>query len=285
MTASGTAGHGAELAAYLDLAPLGAVVVKSLSAEPWAGNPAPRVHETAGGDAQQRRAAGPGRARPGWPTTCPPLQATGATGRRQHLGPHGRRVRRGRRAAGRRARPTWSPSRSTVAARTSRRRPHLFAHDADRPPRRIAATAGCGRPRWAKLSPNVAGPGRHRRPRRPTPGPRPSRWSTPSSACARRRATPAPRLGDGRRRAVRAGHPPGRACGPSTTCTPPTRTCRSWASAGSPSRDGASSCCWPGRPRSRSARPPSPTRVRQRRVLDRAGNWCRRHGEHAPCAT
>ena len=41
MTASGTAGHGAELADYVDLAGLGAVVVKSLSADPWAGNPAP----------------------------------------------------------------------------------------------------------------------------------------------------------------------------------------------------------------------------------------------------
>ena len=49
MTASGTAGHGAELAAYFDLSRLGAVVVKSLSAEPWAGNPAPRVHETDAG--------------------------------------------------------------------------------------------------------------------------------------------------------------------------------------------------------------------------------------------
>jgi dihydroorotate dehydrogenase (NAD+) catalytic subunit len=44
MTASGTAGHGTELAAYLDLSRLGAVVVKSLSPEPWAGNPPPRVY-------------------------------------------------------------------------------------------------------------------------------------------------------------------------------------------------------------------------------------------------
>ncbi|MET1050458.1 MAG: hypothetical protein ABWZ55_12615, partial [Acidimicrobiales bacterium] len=36
MTASGTAGHGTELAAYQDLAQLGAVVVKSLAAGPWA---------------------------------------------------------------------------------------------------------------------------------------------------------------------------------------------------------------------------------------------------------
>jgi dihydroorotate dehydrogenase (NAD+) catalytic subunit len=44
LTASGTAGHGAELGAYGDLAALGAVVVKSLSASPWPGNAAPRVH-------------------------------------------------------------------------------------------------------------------------------------------------------------------------------------------------------------------------------------------------
>ncbi|MEY2422636.1 MAG: dihydroorotate dehydrogenase catalytic subunit [Acidimicrobiaceae bacterium] len=45
MTASGTSGHGAELEAYFPLERLGAVVVKSLSAEPWPGNPAPRLHE------------------------------------------------------------------------------------------------------------------------------------------------------------------------------------------------------------------------------------------------
>jgi dihydroorotate dehydrogenase (NAD+) catalytic subunit len=43
MTASGTAGHGAELAAYMPLSGLGAVVVKSVSAGPWEGNPAPRL--------------------------------------------------------------------------------------------------------------------------------------------------------------------------------------------------------------------------------------------------
>jgi dihydroorotate dehydrogenase (NAD+) catalytic subunit len=43
MTASGTAGHGAELAAYMDLSALGAVVVKSVSLDPWGGNPAPRL--------------------------------------------------------------------------------------------------------------------------------------------------------------------------------------------------------------------------------------------------
>lgn len=49
MMASGTAGYGLELAPYVDLGSLGAVVVKSLSAAPWAGNPAPRVHQCAAG--------------------------------------------------------------------------------------------------------------------------------------------------------------------------------------------------------------------------------------------
>jgi dihydroorotate dehydrogenase (NAD+) catalytic subunit len=43
MTASGTAGHGDELAAYGDLSELGAVVTKSLAAFAWEGNPPPRV--------------------------------------------------------------------------------------------------------------------------------------------------------------------------------------------------------------------------------------------------
>jgi dihydroorotate dehydrogenase (NAD+) catalytic subunit len=49
MTASGTSGYGAELSAYFDLSSLGAVVVKSLSAEPWPGNPAPRLLPAAAG--------------------------------------------------------------------------------------------------------------------------------------------------------------------------------------------------------------------------------------------
>lgn len=49
MTASGTSGHGAELGTVGDLSTLGAVVVKSLAAFPWAGNPGPRVHALAHG--------------------------------------------------------------------------------------------------------------------------------------------------------------------------------------------------------------------------------------------
>lgn len=49
LTAAGTAGHGAELADYFDLSQLGAVVTKSVSAQPWAGNAAPRVVGTDAG--------------------------------------------------------------------------------------------------------------------------------------------------------------------------------------------------------------------------------------------
>ena len=48
MTASGTSGHAAELAPYMDLSALGAVVVKSLAPYEWAGNAAPRVVEKTG---------------------------------------------------------------------------------------------------------------------------------------------------------------------------------------------------------------------------------------------
>ena len=74
MTASGTAGHGAELAPYVDLAGLGAVVVKSVCADPWQGNPAPRVHEAHGGMLNAVGLQGPGVL--GWlKEDLPPLLA------------------------------------------------------------------------------------------------------------------------------------------------------------------------------------------------------------------
>jgi dihydroorotate dehydrogenase (NAD+) catalytic subunit len=46
MTASGTFGYGEEYAEFVDLNMLGAIVVKGISLEPMAGNPAPRICET-----------------------------------------------------------------------------------------------------------------------------------------------------------------------------------------------------------------------------------------------
>jgi dihydroorotate dehydrogenase (NAD+) catalytic subunit len=60
LTASGTAGHGAELARYFPLDGLGAIVVKSLSSAPWPGNAAPRVHEATAGMLNSVGLQGPG---------------------------------------------------------------------------------------------------------------------------------------------------------------------------------------------------------------------------------
>ena len=49
MTASGTFGYGAEFSSLVDLHRLGAIVVKGLSLAPRAGNPPPRIVETACG--------------------------------------------------------------------------------------------------------------------------------------------------------------------------------------------------------------------------------------------
>ena len=77
MTASGTAGHGAELDAYVRLRDLGAHVVKSLHAEPWPGNPAPRVHATTAGMLNSVGLQGPGVA--AWlDTDLPALRRAGA---------------------------------------------------------------------------------------------------------------------------------------------------------------------------------------------------------------
>src|SRR5579863_7306501 len=77
MTAAGTSGHGAELAAYCDLASLGAVVVKSLSTEPWPGNPPPRVRAVPGGMLNSVGLQGPGVAA-FLADELPPLAASGA---------------------------------------------------------------------------------------------------------------------------------------------------------------------------------------------------------------
>jgi dihydroorotate dehydrogenase (NAD+) catalytic subunit len=153
MTASGTAGHGAELAAYADLAALGAVVVKSLHAEPWPGNPPLRVHETAAGMINSVGLQGPGVE--AW--LAHDLPALAATGARVVASIWGRTVDEYRRAADLLA---AAPD-GVVAVEVNLSCPNteagrdLFAHSADDTRAAIEATAGCGRPRWAKLSPNV----------------------------------------------------------------------------------------------------------------------------------
>ena len=153
MTASGTAGHGAELAPYMDLSALGAVVVKSLAAFEWAGNPAPRVHPAGIGMLNAIGLQGPGVSQ--W--LAEELPALVATGARVVASIWGRSVDEFRSAAEQLA----DASPAVVAVEVNLSCPNLegrqgiFAHDAELSAEVIGATAGCGRPRWAKLSPNT----------------------------------------------------------------------------------------------------------------------------------
>ena len=153
MAASGTAGYGSELAPYVDLAELGAVVTKSIAAYEWAGNPAPRVHPTPQGMINAVGLQGPGVAH--WlDHELPALIRTGAT---VVCSIWGRSVDDYRAAAELLA---AAPA-EVVAVEVNLSCPNLegrgsiFAHDAELSAAVIAATAACGRPRWAKLSPNT----------------------------------------------------------------------------------------------------------------------------------
>jgi dihydroorotate dehydrogenase (NAD+) catalytic subunit len=153
MTASGTAGHGAELARYVDLSSLGAVVVKSLSAEAWAGNPAPRVTEVDAGMLNSVGLQNPGVE--AWlEEELPALLATGA---RVVASIWGFTVEAYEKAAA--ALAAAPPEVVAVEVNLScpnvESRRAMFAHSARLTAEAVAATAGCGRPRWAKLSPNV----------------------------------------------------------------------------------------------------------------------------------
>lgn len=153
MPASGTAGHGTELGAYVDLSALGAVVVKSLAHFAWAGNPALRVHGTHGGMINSVGLQGPGVE--AWKReSLPGLIDAGA---RVVASIWGRSVDDYRRAAEQLA---DCPA-EVVAVEINLSCPNteaggeLLAHDPDASAAAIAAVEVCGRPRWAKLSPNT----------------------------------------------------------------------------------------------------------------------------------
>jgi len=153
MTASGTAGHGAELAAYMDLSRLGAMVVKSLFAAPWPGNPAPRVHQSPAGMLNSVGLQGPGVAH--WRAhELPELLSRGAT---VVASIWGRTVEDYADAAA--ALADCPPE--VVAVEVNLSCPnldggaHLFAHDPVATAEVLAAASCAGRPLWAKLSPNT----------------------------------------------------------------------------------------------------------------------------------
>ncbi len=153
MTAAGTAGYGSELSAFMDLSALGAVVVKSLSADEWAGNPAPRVHETPAGMLNSVGLQGPGVA--AWREhELPELIETGA---RVVVSIWGRSVQDYARAA----EALQDCPKQVVAVEVNLSCPnldggtHLFAHDPVATAQVLQATSQIGQPLWAKLSPNT----------------------------------------------------------------------------------------------------------------------------------
>lgn len=158
MTASGTAGYGTELAGSFDLSALGAIVVKSLAAFEWAGNPSPRLRPTPAGMLNAVGLQGPGL--PYWlQNVLPQLLRTGAT---VVASIWGRSVEEYRAAAELLA---AAPS-GVVAVEVNLSCPNLhavdgwvssiFAHDPQLSADVVAAVARvAGRPCWAKLSANT----------------------------------------------------------------------------------------------------------------------------------
>jgi dihydroorotate dehydrogenase (NAD+) catalytic subunit len=155
MTASGTAGHADELAAYFPLDELGAMVVKSLSVEPWPGNPAPRVHQTPAGMLNSVGLQGPGLE--AWlGSDLPRMVEAGA---RTVVSIWGQRVEDFAKAA---ALLDGVAGLTAVEVNVScpnvedRRR--MFAHSPSATAEVVAAVGEhCpDLPRWAKLSPTVA---------------------------------------------------------------------------------------------------------------------------------
>ncbi|HUR49600.1 MAG TPA: dihydroorotate dehydrogenase [Acidimicrobiales bacterium] len=155
MTAAGTAGHAAELAAYVDLSELGAVVAKSLSAEPWEGNPAPRLHAAAGGGMINSV----GLQNPGveaWlEEDLPALRGAGA---RVVAGIWGRSFEDYAKAA----ELLGSAGDEVVAVEVNLSCPNLggehemFSSSGNAAAKATSAALACGKPVWAKLSPAVA---------------------------------------------------------------------------------------------------------------------------------
>jgi dihydroorotate dehydrogenase (NAD+) catalytic subunit len=155
MTASGTAGHADELEAYFPLRDLGAVVVKSLSAAPWPGNPAPRVHPTSAGMLNSVGLQGPGIE--AWlADDLPRLRAAGAT---VVASIWGQRVGDFAAAAAALSQASGLCAiEVNVSCPNVEDRRRMFAHSPAATAEVLTAVGeACPQlPRWAKLSPNVA---------------------------------------------------------------------------------------------------------------------------------
>jgi len=151
MTASGTAGHGDELGRYVDLSSLGAVVVKSLLPEPWAGNPAPRVHAVDAGMVNSVGLQGPGIE--AWiEDDLPRLRRAGA---RVVASIWGRTVEEYAKGAAMLAGAGIVAVELNLSCPNTHAGRSLFAHDVAATSEVVDAASAAGVPRWAKLSPNT----------------------------------------------------------------------------------------------------------------------------------
>ena len=154
MTASGTAGHGAELSAYFDLADLGALVVKSLSVMAWPGNPAPRVVQLPGAMMNSVGLQGPGVA--GWiKHDLPALRKTRA---RVVVSIWGRTAEEYQEAAEALipVQDELTAVELNVSCPNLKDGKKMFAHTCEGAASVVEATAALTVPRWAKLSPTVS---------------------------------------------------------------------------------------------------------------------------------
>lgn len=157
VAASGTYGHGDEVARLGDPSHFGAVTVKSVSADPWPGNPSPRVHETPSGMINSVGLQNPGIEV--WrDTELPALLARGAT---VIASIWGRTVDEFRRAAKGIADAGRSGHVAAVEVNVScpnlEDRSEMFAHSPEGTRAAVAAAAEAlgETPVFAKLSPNV----------------------------------------------------------------------------------------------------------------------------------
>ena len=155
VTASGTYGHGVEVARHDDASRLGAITTKSVSAAPWPGKPAPRLHMTASGMLNAVGLQGPGVAT--WiEHDLPGLRAAGA---RVIASIWGQTVEEFACAAEllRPARDELVAVEANVSCPNLHRRSEMFAHDPDATASVVRAVVGAsdGLPVFAKLSPNV----------------------------------------------------------------------------------------------------------------------------------
>jgi len=153
MTASGTAGHGSELAAYGPLGELGAVVVKSLSVMPWPGNPPPRLRPAGSGMLNSVGLEGPGVA--AWRERD--LAGLVDGGARVVASVWGRTVAEfAEAAAGLAGAHGVVAVEVNVSCPNLEDRSRMFAHSPAATAEAVAACGIAGVPLWAKLSANVA---------------------------------------------------------------------------------------------------------------------------------